>query len=326
MKAFVCRKNGRPILATLEDVPKPVPKENEALVEIFASSVTYNNMLLVNSKLFPLRLLLGDAMKLNSAIPGDDIAGRIEAVGKGVTRFKPGDEVYGNLFSCGKGGYAEYACAPANVLAHKPDNISFEEAAAVPEAATVALLGLRDNGRIQPGQKVLIYGASGGIGTFAVQIAKVCGAEVTGVCSTRNVAMINSLGADHVIDYKKQDFTKSGQLYDLIFAVRNTRSVYAVKRALNPKGIYVSAGSGSPMRLFQEMVIGPRIFQKEGKEIRVIYPKLNQEDLVFIKELIETGKVKPVIDKCFPLSEVNQAFRYYSKGHAQGRVVITVKS
>jgi NADPH:quinone reductase-like Zn-dependent oxidoreductase len=261
MKAFVCRENGRPLHAKLADVPKPNPKDNEVLVEIFASSVTYNNLLLVSSKLLPLRVLLGDTLNLNSTLPGDDIAGRIEAVGKNVTRFKPGDEVYGNLYSCGKGGYAEYACAPENILAHKPGKISFEEAAAVPEAATVALLGLRDNGRIQPGQKVLIYGASGGIGTFAVQIAKFYGAEVTGVCSTRNVAMIESLGGDQVIDYTKQDFYNSGQLYDLIFAVRNTRSVYAIKRALNPKGIYVSTGSGSPVRLFQEMVIAPRIFQ-----------------------------------------------------------------
>lgn len=171
----------------------------------------------------------------------------------------------------------------------------------------------------------MIYGASGGIGTLAVQIAKFYGAEVTGVCSTRNVEMIESLGADHVIDYTKQDFTKSGQLYDLILAVRNTRSVYAIKRALNPKGIYVSTGSGSPVRLFQEMVIAPRIFQKEGKEIRVIFPKLNQEDLVFIKDLIESGKVKPVIDTSYPLSEIDQAFRYYSKGHARGRIVITMR-
>jgi NADPH:quinone reductase-like Zn-dependent oxidoreductase len=325
MEAFVCRRNGRPTIPKLEQIEKPLPKDNEVSVEIHASSVTYNNMILVSPKFFPIRLIFGKHIHLNANIPGDDVAGRIEAVGKNVTQFKPGDEVYGNLFSCGKGSYAEYVCAPENVLVLKPVNISFEEAAAVPEGATVALHGLRDNGRIQPGQRVLIYGASGGIGTFAVQIAKHFGAEATGVCSTRNLDMVSSLGADHVIDYKKEDFTKNGEQYDIVFAIRNTRSVFAIKNALRPKGIYVSTASGSPVRLFQEMGIGPRNFKKEEKEISVISPQLNQNDLVFMKELIEAGKVKPIIDRVYPLSEISQAFRYYGKGHARGKVVIAVE-
>ena len=326
MKALVCRKNGRPkAVPTLEEVEKPVPNDNEVLVQVRASSVTYNNLLLVSPKLFPIRLILGRASILGENIPGNDMAGRVEAVGRSVTQFKPGDEVYGDLFGCGKGGYAEYVCAPEDALAPKPANLSFEEAAAVPEAAMVALHGLRDTGRIRPGQKVLIYSASGGIGTFAVQIAKYYGAEVTAVCSTRNLDMVRSLGADRVIDYTKEDFTKNGQQYDLILAVRKSRSVFAIKRALSPKGIYVSTASGSPVRLYQEAVIGPRNYRKDGKEIAIISGKANQKDLVFIKELIEAGKVRPVIDRRYPLSEVLEAFRYYDKGHARGKVVITVE-
>jgi NADPH:quinone reductase-like Zn-dependent oxidoreductase len=195
----------------------------------------------------------------------------------------------------------------------------------VPESALVALQGLRDYGKIQKGQRVLIYSASGGIGTFAVQIAKYYGAEVTGVCSTRNLDMVRSLGADHVIDYTKEDFTRGGQHYDLIFAARKTRSIYAIKRALRPKGIYVSTGSPSMPRLFQEFLIGPRILGTGGKKVLVIRLNINQQDLFFIKELIEAGKVKPIVDRRYPLSQVPEAFRYYAKGHARGKVVITVE-
>jgi NADPH:quinone reductase-like Zn-dependent oxidoreductase len=314
------------IVPALEEVEKPLPTDDKVLVKVCASSVTYNNLLLVSRKLFLVRLVLGRAFNLNDEIPGNDMAGRVEAIGRNVTQFKPGDEVYGDLFGCGKGAYAEYVCAPESALAPKPANLSFEEAAAVPEAAMVALHGLRDTGRILPGQKVLIYSASGGIGTFAVQIAKYYGAEVTGVCSTRNLEMVRSLGADHVIDYTKEDFTKSGQLYDLILAVRKTRSVFAIKRALSPGGIYVSTASGSPVRLYQEAVVGPRNFKQDGKEIHIISGKTNQKDLLFTKELIEAGKVRPVIDRRYPLSEVLEAFRYYEKGHARGKVVITMQS
>ncbi len=326
MKALVCRKNGRPrLFPRLEEVAKPVPNDDQVLVRVCASSITYNNLILVSPKLFPLRLALGATAGLNEPIPGNDMAGQVEAVGRNVTQLKPGDEVFGDLFGCGKGAYAEYVCVPENALAPKPANLSFEEAAAVPEAALVALFGLRDTGRIQPFQKVLIYSASGGIGTFAVQIAKYYGADVTAVCGTLNQEMVRSLGADRAIDYTLRDFTKNGQQYDLILAVRKTRSIYAIKRALSPKGIYVSTASGSPVRLFQEAVIGPENYRKDGKEIAIISGKASQKDLIFIKELIEAGEVRPVIDRRYPLSEILEAFRYYAKGHARGKVVITMQ-
>lgn len=325
MQALVCRKNGRPrVFPRLEEVEKPVPNDDQVLVQVCASSVTYNNLILVSPKLFPFRLMFGRTPGLNEPIPGNDMAGRVEAVGRHVTQLKPGDEVFGDLFGCGKGAYAEYVCAPESSLVPKPANLPFEEAAAVPEAALVALFGLRDSGRIQPGQKVLIYSASGGIGTIAIQMAKYYGTEVTAVCSTRNLDLVRSLGADHVIDYTKEDLAKNGQQYDLILAVRNTRSIYVIKRALRPKGIYVSTAGPSPLRLYQEAVVGPQNFRKDGKEIAIISGKANQKDLVFIKGLIEAGTVKPVIDRCYPLSEVLEAFRYYARGHARGKVVITV--
>ena len=326
MQALVCRKNGRPrLFPKLEEVDKPIPTDDQVLVRVCASSITYNNLILVSPKLFPLRLAFGGTTGLNEPIPGNDLAGQVEAAGRNVTQLKPGDEVFGDLFGWGKGAYAEYVCVPESALAPKPANLSFEEAAAVPEAALVALFGLRDNGRIRPGQKVLIYSASGGIGTFAVQMAKHYGAEVTAVCGTRNQEMVRSLGADHAIDYTREDFTTNGQQYDLILAVRKTRSIYAIKRALGPQGIYVSTASGSPARLFQEAVIGPGNYRKDGKEIAIISGQASQKDLLFIKELIEAGQVKPVIDRRYPLSEILQAFRYYAKGHARGKVVITMQ-
>jgi NADPH:quinone reductase-like Zn-dependent oxidoreductase len=264
-------------------------------------------------------------MMPNSRIPGSDMAGRVVVIGKNVKQFSPGDEVYGDLFGRAKGAFAEYVCAPENLLALKPTNLSFAEAAAVPESARVALQGLRDYGNIQKGQQVLIYSASGGIGTFAVQIAKHYGAEVTGVCGSRNLDMVRSLGADHVIDYTREDFTKNGQYYDLIFAVRRTRSIWAIKRALGPGGVYVSTAGPSISRLFQEFFIGPRILRNDDKKVAVIRLDANQKDLILIKELIEAGKVKPVIDRCYPLSDVPEAFRYYARGHARGKVVITVE-
>jgi len=325
MKAMVCTRYGLPKAIELKEVEKPVPRDNEVLVEVHASSVTYSNLILVSGRLFFLRLMFGRFLIPKSRIPGTDMAGRVAAVGRNVKQFKPGDEVYGDLFGENKGAFAEYVCAPENVLALKPTNISFEEAAAVPESTLVALQGLRDKGQIKKEQRVLVYSASGGIGTFAVQIARFYGAEVTGVCSARNLDMVRSLGADHVIDYKREDFTKNGQHYDLIFAARKTRSIFAIRRALSPQGIYVSTGSPSISRLFQEFLVGPRIFKNGDRKVVVIKLDINQKDLVFIKELIEAGKVKPVIDRRYPLSEVPEAFRYYAKGHARGKVVITVK-
>lgn len=241
-----------------------------------------------------------------------------------MKRFKPGDEVYGLLPLKVKGGYAEYSCALEKNLALKPINLSFEEAAAIPESAIVALQGLRDFGKIHSGQKVLIYSASGGIGTFAVQLAKYYGAEVTGVCSTRNLQMIRALGADHVIDYTKKEITKSGQQYELIFAARYAPNIRVIKRMLNPGGTYVSTAGPSPYRLAQEFIIGPRIFKEDNKKIAVIKLNWDQNDLQFIKELIESRKIRPVIDRSYSLSDIAEAFRYYGKGHAQGKIIIKI--
>ena len=263
-------------------------------------------------------------LKPKYKIPGNDIAGRVEAVGRNVKQFQPGDEVFGDISGCGWGGFAEYVSVCEHALVLKPANISFEEAAAVPEAAVVALQGLRDKGQIQPGQKVLINGASGGIGTFAVQIAKSFGAEVTGVCSTRNLDMVRSIGADHVIDYIQEDFTQNGQRYDLILATSGYRSIFDYKRALSPQGIYVVTG-GSMAQIFQGMLLGPWISMTGSKKMGNLASKSNKEDLVFIKELLEAGKIVPVIDRHYPLSEVAEALRYYGEGHARGKVVIIVE-
>jgi NADPH:quinone reductase-like Zn-dependent oxidoreductase len=251
---------------------------------------------------------------------GADIAGRVEAVGRDVKQFKLGDEVFGSKL----GGFAEYVCARGNALALKPANMSFEEAAAVPMAAVTALQGLRDKGQIQPGQKVLINGASGGVGTFAVQIAKSFGAEVTAVCSTKNLDKARSIGADQVIDYTQEDFTKNGQHYDLILAANGHHSILAYKRALSLKGAYVMTG-GSVAQLFQTMLLGRLITMTGGKKMYNLMANLNQEDLVFMKELLEAGKVVPVIERRYPLSQAAEAVRYVEEGHAQGKVIITLE-
>lgn len=325
MKAVVCTRYGFPRAIQIQEVEKPVPADNEVLVENYASCVNYNNRILISKRFLPFRLLMGRRLMSASRIPGTNMSGRIVEEGKNVKRFKPGDEVYGDLFGNGQGCFAEYICAPEHVIARKPANLSWEEAAAVPEAGLVALRGLRDYGQIQKGQKVLIYSASGGIGTFAIQIAKHYGAEVTAVCSSRNSDLVRSLGADHVIDYTREDFIRGDEHYDVIMGIRYSRSVYALKGALNPGGIYVSTAGASIPRLFQEFIIGPGVLQKEGKRIAVINPKLQHEDLDFLTGLIEAGKVKPVIDRRYPLSQTAEAFKYYGKGHARGKVVITIK-
>jgi len=315
MKAIVYEKYGPPDVLKLKEVEKPTPKEDEVLVKVQAASVNYSDWAFVRGEPFLVRLMGVGLLKPKITILGADIAGRVEAVGRNVKQFQPGDEVYGDLSGCGWGAFAEYVSVPENALALKPAGITFEEAAAVPQAALVALQGLR-KGQIQPGQKVLINGASGGIGTFAVQIAKSFGAEVTGVCSTRNLDMVRSIGADQVIDYTQEDFIKSGQRYDLILDIKAYRSILDYKRALSPKGIYVLAG-GSIARILQASMTG-------GKKMTNFLAKPNQKDLAFMKELLEAGKVVPVIDRRYPLNEVAEAVRYYGEGHAQGKVVITV--
>jgi len=317
MKAIVYTKYGPPDVLQLKEVEKLTPKEDEVLVKVQAASVNYSDWAFVRGKPFLVRLMGVGLLKPKITILGADIAGRVEAVGRNVKQFQPSDEVFGDISGCGWGGFAEYVSVPENALALKPANMTFEEAAAVPQAAVVALQGLRDKGQIQPGQKVLINGASGGNGTFAVQIAKSFGAEVTGVCSTRNLGMVRSIGADQVIDYTQEDFTKSGQHYDLIFDIAAYRSILDYKRVLSPRGIYVLAG-GSIARILQASMTG-------GKKMTNFLAKPNQKDLIFIKELLEAGKVVPFIDRRYPLSEVADAVRYYGEGHPQGKVVITVE-
>ena len=318
----MCAKYGPLDGLKLEEVPKPSPGADEVLVKVHASSVNYSNLALVRGEPFVVRLEFG-LLKPKYRIPGSEIAGRVEAVGGKVRQFRLGDEVFGDLSDCGRGGFAEYVCARENALALKPANISFEEDAAVPETALVALQSLRDIGQIKTGQQVLIYGASGGVGTFAVQIAKSFGAEVTGVCSTRNLDLVRSIGADHVIDYTREDFTRTGRRYDLIVATAGYRSIFDYKRALTPGGIYVAPG-GSLAQIFQALLLGPFISMTGSRKLGSLLVKPNK-DLAFMKELIEAGKVKPVIDRRYQLSEAAEALRYYAEGHARGKVVITVE-
>jgi len=324
MKAIVCTKYGPPDVLQLQEVAKPMPKEDEVLVKVHAASVNAYDWHLLTADVFLVRLMGGGLLRPKKTIPGVDIAGRIEAAGSNVKQFRPGDEVFGDISACGNGGFAEYVSVPENALALKPATLSFEEAAAVPLAATTALQGLRDQGKIQAGQKVLINGASGGVGTFAVQIAKSFGAEVTAVCSTRNFDMARTLGADRVIDYTKEDFTHNGQTYDLILAANGYHPLSAYKRALTPQGIYVMVG-GTPAQIFQAMLLGAWMSENGGKRLGGFTAKANQKDLVMLKALVEAGKVVPVIDKRYSLSEAAEALRYLGAGHARGKVVITVE-
>jgi NADPH:quinone reductase-like Zn-dependent oxidoreductase len=292
------------------------------LIKVHAASVNSWDWELLRGTPFVNRLVFG-LLKPKIKILGADMAGRVEAVGKNVTQFQPGDEVFGDISGCGWGGFAEYVCARENALALKSASMTFEEAAAVPQAAVLALQGLRDKGHIQPGQNVLINGAGGGAGTFAVQIAKSFGAEVTGVDSRRKLDMVRSIGADQVIDYTQEDFTKNGQCYDLILDVMGYHSIFDYKRTLSPRGIYVMVG-GSMALMFQVLFLGPWISLTGSKKMGILMHKPNK-DLAFLKELFEAGKVVPVIDRRYPLSEVAEALRYFGEGHAKGKVVITVE-
>jgi len=323
MRAMVYHTYGSPDVLKLEEVQKPVPQDDEVLVQVHATSVNAGDWHLLRAKPFLMRFMGFGLLKPKHTILGSDIAGRVEVVGRNVTQFQSGDEVFGNTAKSGFGGFAEYVAVPENALVLKPTTLSFEEAAAVPQAALTALQGLRDKGHIQKGQKVLINGASGGIGTFAVQLAKAFGADVTAVCSTRNVDIVRSIGADHVIDYTQEDFTKNGQRYDLILAVNGYHSISAYKRALHPEGVYVMTG-GSNAQLFQAMLLGPLVSRTGRQKMGNSAHKPNQKDLMFMKELLEASKVKPVIDRRFPLRDVADAIRYLEAGHAQGKVVITV--
>jgi len=323
MKAIVYTKYGSPDVLKFEEVQKPVSGDDEVLIKIHAAAITAGDAIVLKGEPFVTRFVTG-LLEPKNTIPGKEMAGRIEAVGGNVTQFQPGDEVFGDLSVASWGAFAEYVSVPESAIALKPANLTFEEAAAIPESAVVALQGLRDKGKIQPGQKVLINGASGGVGSFAVQIAKAFGAEVTAVCSTRNMEMVRSLGADHIIDYTKEDFTQNGQQYDLILAVNGYHPISDYKRALTPEGIYVATG-GSMAQSLQATMIGPFISMTGSKTMGGMMVKPNKNDLVFIKELIEANKVAPVIDRRYPLSEAAAAFHYIGDGHAQGKVIITVE-
>jgi len=323
MKTIVYTKYGPPDVLHLEEVEKPTFNEDQVLVKVHAASINAADWHRLTADIFLIRLMGMGLFKPKNTILGADIAGCVEAVGKNVKGFQPGDAVFGDVFGHGDGSFAEYVPVPESALALKPSNVSFEEAAATPLAAVTALQGLRDEGHIQPGQKVLINGASGGVGSFAVQIAKSFGAEVTAVCSTRNVDMVRSLGADHVIDYKKEDFTRNRQQYDLILAVNGYHPISAYKRALTPKGIYVMAG-GLSAQMFQSLLLGTLMSESNGRKMTSVSAKTNPKDLAVIKDLLEAGKIVPVIDDCYPLSKTADAFRYFEKVHARGKVVITI--
>ena len=321
MKAAVYTRYGSPdVVVQFEDVEKPVPKDNEVLLKVRAASVNPLDAGLMKGKPHSFRILFG-LRKPRLTRPGVDVAGQVEAVGTSVMQFTPGDEVFGMC----KGAFAEYVCAPESGLAIKPENLTFEQAASAPVAALTALQGLRDKGHIQPGQKVLINGAAGGVGTLAVQIAKSFGADVTGVCSTRNLEMVRSIGADQVIDYTQQDFTASGKRYDLIFDCFLNHSLSACRRTLNPKGIYLMVG-GPPKRwtvgilapVIKAFVLSPFVSQR----FIVYVARSNREDLAMMSKLMASGKVKPVIDKVYKLSEVPEAIRYLEQRHARGKVII----
>lgn len=316
MKAIIQKNYGLSDVLELMDIDKPVVKENDVMVKVHAAALHAGDYFCMRGVPYGVRFVVG-LPKPKNYVPGFDAAGRVQAVGKHVTRFQPGDEVFG---SC-SGACAEYACASQDTFVPKPAALTFEQAAAVPTSALAALHGLRDAGKVQPGQKVLINGASGGVGTFAVQIAKSFGAEVTGVCSTRNMDMLRTIGADHVIDYTREDFTQGGRRYDLILDNVANRSLSDCRQALTPKGILIpNSGRGGMGYVIKAFLLSVFV-RRQG---RPYLSTPNQKDLVFLKELLEEGKVTPVIDRTYPLNKTPEALAYVGEGHARGKVVITL--
>jgi NADPH:quinone reductase-like Zn-dependent oxidoreductase len=326
MKAVVYTDYGPPDVLQIRDIKKPVPNDDQVLIKVRAAAVNPLDWHFIRGTPYIMRFMMAGLRKPKDPRVGVDYAGTVEAVGKNVTQFKPGDEVFGNR----SGAFAEYLCARADrAIALKPANLTFEQAAGVPVAGFTALQGLRDKGKVQPGQKVLINGASGGVGTFAVQIAKSLGAEVTGVCSTRNLELVRSLGADHVIDYTKEDFTKGNEHYDVILDNVGTQPLSGFRSVLKPNGICVMIGGGGPnegkwvgpmARPIKAMLISPFISQKMG----MMMADGNKDDLNILADLMQSGKVTPVIDRTYPLSEIREAIRYLETGRARGKVIITV--
>ena len=321
MKAIIRTRYGSPDVLQLEEVENPALKDNEVLVKIHAASVNVDDLEHLRGTI-AVRLI--GPLKPKYKILGSDIAGRVEAVGGSVKQFKSGDEVFGDLTEYGFGAFAEYVCVPENALVLKSASITFEEASTVTSRVAIAVKYLHAKRPIQPGHKVLINGAGGGVGTFAVQIAKYYGAEVTGVDAAEKLDMVRSIGADHVIDYTKEDFTKNGQSYDLILDIAAHHSIFDYKRSLNPDGIYLIVG-GSRRSIFQALFLGPLISMLGSKKMGIPMKPNKREDLVFVKELIEAGKVVPVIDRSYPLSKVAEALQYLEEGHHKGKIVITME-
>jgi NADPH:quinone reductase-like Zn-dependent oxidoreductase len=322
MKAIVYREYGSPDVLRLEDVEKLVPRENEVLIKVRAAGVNPLDWHFMRGLPYVVRLVAGLG-KPNDIRLGVDVAGEVEAIGSGVEQLHVGEAVFGTC----RGAFAEYACAAESALVRKPDNVTFEEAAAVPIAGLTALQSLRDKGRIRTGQKVLVNGAAGGVGTFGVQIAKSFGAEVTGVCSTRNVEMVRSIGADGVVDYRREDFTKSGQRYDVILDCVSNHSLADYKRCMNPEGRYVGAGrlDGGGRWMISALgsgLAGSAISLLGKQKFLSIFAKPNKQDLIVLQELLKSGKIKPEIDRRYRLSEVPEAIRYLEQLHARGKVVI----
>jgi NADPH:quinone reductase-like Zn-dependent oxidoreductase len=324
MRTIFYREYGSPDVLQLGEIEQPIAADNEVLIKVRAASVNPLDWHFMRGTPYPVRMVSG-LRKPKDTRRGVDVAGRVEAAGRNVTQFRPGDEVFGTC----RGAFAEYACAPESAVVTKPPNMTFEQAAAVPIAALTALQALRDKGRIQRGQSVLINGAAGGVGTFAVQIAKSFGAEVSGVCSTRNVEMVRSIGADRVIDYTREDFTKSGERFDLILDCAGNHSVSACRRVLIPKGIYVPVGGEAGRWMIGALASSITTLVLSWFVSQTLVPfflaKANQADLATLRELMEGGKITPVIDRRYTLSEVPEAMRYLEAGHARGKVVITVE-
>lgn len=321
MKAIVYEKYGPPDVLELNEIDKPIPNDNEVLIKVSAASLNALDWHVMRADPFFIRLMGFGFMKPKKKILGADVSGRVESVGKNVKQFKPGDEVFGS----GHGSFAEYTCISENKLALKPIKSTFSEAAAYPIAGLTALQGLRDIGGIQKGQRVLIDGASGGVGTFAIQFAKSFETEVTAVCSTKKIDIAYSLGADYVIDYTKEDFSKNCEKYDLIFVANGYRSIFEYKKALKTNGICVMAGGDSNiLQIFKDMFLGVWISKTGNVKIKSFIANINQSDLLYIKDLSENQKLKSVIDRTYPLEETADAIRYLEEGHAKGKIVLAI--
>jgi NADPH:quinone reductase-like Zn-dependent oxidoreductase len=318
MRAIVGENYGPADNLKLKEVPRPIPGEGEILIKVYASSVNAGDWHVMRGDPFVIRFLFG-LFHPKIKILGTDIAGVVESIGKGVTQFKPGDEVFGDVTNHSFGGFGEYTLSNESQIYTKPTNLTFQEAAALPVTAVTALQGLRDHAKVKAGQKVLVVGAAGGVGTCAVQIAKAKGATVTGVCSTKNVELVRSLGADNVIDYTKQDYTKMDEQYDVIFDVAATKSLFSIKHALADKGIYVNGGGDT---MFHTIFWGPILSMFGSKKYKMFFAATTQSDLKEIKEMVEAGKIRPEIEKVYPLSKVPDAIKHVESKRARGKNVI----